>query len=154
MRDLLRGIALGVLLATGILTFVYYTNTQEVIVKEKDYTVEAAVSYLQKQDYEVVKKDPIKLNVSQPEELEETENLEKETEESVEEKEMEYQLVIERGMSSIAVAELLYENGIVDDASKFNDYLEENDFEGIIRVGTYQLNEQMSYKEIAIMITN
>ena len=154
MRDLLRGITLGVLLATGILAFVYYTNPQEVIVKEKDYTVEAAVSYLEKQDYEVVKKDPVKPYISQPEDIEETENVEKETEDSVEEKEMEYQLVIERGMSSITVAELLYKNGMVDDASKFNDYLEENDFEGIIRVGTYQLNEQMSYEEIAIKITN
>jgi cell division protein YceG involved in septum cleavage len=43
---------------------------------------------------------------------------------------------------------------MVDDASKFNDFLEENNFQGIIRVGTYQLEEQMSYEEIAIKITN
>ncbi|WP_053074953.1 MltG/YceG/YrrL family protein [Ornithinibacillus californiensis] len=174
MRNLLQGIAIGVLLATGLLALVYYTNPeQEVIVKEKEYTVEAAISYLQEQDNEVSKKDaaPDNSEETQSEQTEEVEedNTEVETEsetedttgqateettEQTEEQVKDYQLVIQSGMNSDDVADLLYANGIVDDAVAFNQYLEQNGYQHVIRTGTYDVNEQMSYQEIAIIITN
>ena len=165
MRDFLRGTTFGVLLATGILAFVYYTTPKEVIVTENtenEYSTDSAIAYLEEQGYEVAKKDVVEQDVSEeenestdPEEVEEQEDtVEEEAEESTEETVKAYQLVIESGMSSVTVSNLLYENGIVDDARAFDSYLVNHGYQSVIRPGTYDVNEQMSYEEIAIQITN
>ncbi|WP_047980678.1 MltG/YceG/YrrL family protein [Ornithinibacillus contaminans] len=161
MRDLLRGISLGVILATGLLAYVHYTNPEEAVTKEKEYTIDGAIAFLEKQEYEITKKEADKPKSSaekQPEEnmddVEEKEETVEEPEESTEASIKEYELVIQSGMSSIDVSDLLYENGIVDDATEFNQYLETQGYQSIIGVGTYQVTDQMSYEQIATIITN
>jgi glucan-binding YG repeat protein len=162
MRDLLRGIAIGVIIATGVLALVHFTNPPQVVTKEKEkpYTVDAAVAFLEKHDYEVVKKDAVKPNASKEaesekveEKVEENDQTNKETESTKEKTPKEHQLVIKSGMNSFDVAEVLFQNGIVDDAEDFNDFLEKNDYQRIIRPGTYTVHDQMSYEQLAIIIT-
>lgn len=156
MRDLLRGISIGVLFATGILAYAYYTNSPKTNVVEKEYTIEDAITYLQKQDYEVIKKEN-KVESNTPDESAksgESQEDNKQSGNTQEETIKEYKLVIEKGMISQEVAEILYKYGIVDDAKAFNAYLGEHNFQTIIRPGTYLLNSQMSYQQIAILIIN
>lgn len=51
------------------------------------------------------------------------------------------------------IAQNLYDKGLVEDAEEFRKYMQEHDYDNLIRVGTYQLKKGMDYKEIAKILT-
>lgn len=57
-----------------------------------------------------------------------------------------------RGMSSNMVADILKQNGIIDDAKEFDAFLISKGYAEHIRVGTFSLNSGMTYDEIADII--
>ena len=61
-------------------------------------------------------------------------------------------LTIPKGMSSDAVAELLYQKGFVDSARSFNQYLIDRKMDRIIRSGDKVIPDGASYEEIANII--
>src|SRR5699024_5090220 len=65
-----------------------------------------------------------------------------------------YTLTIEEGMASSEISAALEDNGIIDDAGKFNRYLEEEGYELKVQIGTYDVSNKMDYNEIANIITN
>ena len=65
---------------------------------------------------------------------------------------IQYTLVIKSGMYSERVSQLLADNGIVDDANRFNTYLAGKGYDTRIRTGTYMLNSGMTYEQIARII--
>lgn len=66
-----------------------------------------------------------------------------------------YKLKIEPGLaSSSSISSLLEENGIIDKASKFNKYLEKNDYSQYVQIGTFELTSDMTFNEVAETITN
>ncbi len=60
---------------------------------------------------------------------------------------------ISGGMYSEAVSRLLAENGIIDNAGKFNNFLISNGYSDYIQTGTFEVNSGMGYEEIAKIIT-
>lgn len=62
---------------------------------------------------------------------------------------IQYTLTIVSGMSSNTVARILLENGIIEDAQDFNDFMERNGYAERIRVGSFAVNSAMSYEELA-----
>ncbi len=60
-----------------------------------------------------------------------------------------YTLTVARGMSSNAVCRLLNENGIIDNAVDFDNYLVSNGYAEKIRVGSFEVRSDMSYEELA-----
>jgi len=65
----------------------------------------------------------------------------------------EISFTIERGMSSIAVANLLEKIGLVDDADSFNEYIVAQGKAAVIRTGSFSLPKGSSYQEIMDVIT-
>lgn len=61
--------------------------------------------------------------------------------------------VVERGQSSYSVSKALEDAGLVEDASEFDQYLEENGYSKRISVGTYEIPVDASQEEIAKIIT-
>ena len=61
---------------------------------------------------------------------------------------------IKSGMSSGQVAALLVDKGLIKDAEDFNQYIVKAGKASIIRVGTYSLPKQVSYKDIVTEITS
>lgn len=59
-----------------------------------------------------------------------------------------YTLTVVRGMSSNAVCKLLNENGIIDNAADFDNYLISKGYAEKIRVGSFEVNSDMSYEEL------
>lgn len=51
------------------------------------------------------------------------------------------------------IAQELYENGMIEDASDFRSYVEDNGYAGKIRTGTYTITKGMTYEEITKLIT-
>lgn len=72
-------------------------------------------------------------------------------EEEIEAEEISF--TIERGMSSIAVANLLEKIGLVDDADSFNEYIVAQGKAAVIRTGSFSLPKGSSYQEIMDVIT-
>lgn len=66
----------------------------------------------------------------------------------------EYQISIAGGMSSDKVAQLLKNNGVIEDATAFNQYLVAKGYDKNIRIGKYTVNSQMEYEQIAKIITS
>lgn len=64
-----------------------------------------------------------------------------------------YILHIVPGDTPRMIASELYENGVIDSASDFRDYLDDNGYAKKIRTGTYTITIGMTYEEIAKMIT-
>ncbi|MGN1187597.1 MAG: hypothetical protein ACI4R6_03810 [Lachnospiraceae bacterium] len=60
-----------------------------------------------------------------------------------------YTLTVERGMSSNVVCRLLNENGIIDNAADFDNYLVSKGYAEKIRVGSFEVRSDMSYEELA-----
>lgn len=60
---------------------------------------------------------------------------------------------IEKGDSSLAVAEKLYDKGLINDAAAFNDYLVEQSHDSRIMIGTLQIPMGADYETLAKIIT-
>jgi len=62
-------------------------------------------------------------------------------------------LVIRSGANSYSVSKELEEMGLVADAGEFDDYLCDNGYARIVRVGTYEIERGTAEEEIAKIIT-
>ncbi|WP_067730429.1 MltG/YceG/YrrL family protein [Oceanobacillus damuensis] len=65
-----------------------------------------------------------------------------------------YTLTINPGMASSDISSLLAENNIIENASEFNNYLDEHDYSLKVQIGTYELTSDMSFYQIAEKISN
>lgn len=59
---------------------------------------------------------------------------------------------ITKGMRCMEVANILYKEGIIDDAEDFNQYMRQHGYTQEILIGTYTLNSSMTFDEIADII--
>lgn len=98
---------------------------------------------------------------SSSEETEEEESMDSETDEEnegedeiEEDDRIDFTLTISRGMTSIDISQILYENNIVDNAEQFNQFLEQNGYSRRIQLGENELHSNMNYTEIANVITD
>ncbi|MBX9973037.1 hypothetical protein [Cytobacillus firmus] len=64
-----------------------------------------------------------------------------------------YQLTIKSGMTPGEIAAQLEKANVIDQAAEFGNYLEEYGYSKKIQLGTFELTADMSYKEIAKIIT-
>lgn len=65
-----------------------------------------------------------------------------------------FTLNVEPGLASSSISDILEENGIIDSASKFNQYLEENDYSQYVQLGTFKVTSDMTFNQLAETITN
>lgn len=63
------------------------------------------------------------------------------------------EITVEKGNSSNSVADKLFAEGLIDDAAAFNKYLVDNDYDSLIRQGTYTIPQGAAYEEIAKLLT-
>lgn len=62
-------------------------------------------------------------------------------------------ITIIKGSYSYTVSKLLEDTGVIDNAKELDQYLVEHDFQKRIIPGTYEIEENTSYKKIAELIT-
>ena len=79
---------------------------------------------------------------------------EEKTTETMTEKKTTVTITIKGGMSSYPVCQMLQEQGLIKDASDFDNYLIKNGYANRISVGTHTLKIGMTYEEIAIAISD
>lgn len=178
LKYYLRGLGIGVLLTTIILSIgnrPVYPTDEEIINKAKDlgmdFVQEEEVDNIEKilgnldskpepsptiglvsdldEDTQLVEKIeptviPVPTDISEPTKAIEPTDI----------PEAKYvSFTIMRGMTSMDVSEVLKEIGLIEDAEDFNRYVIGQGKAGVIRIGTFTLEEGASYQEIVDIIT-
>lgn len=145
-----RGIALGLLIAAMIILVYKFTFLE----KESSVLPEGFMS-VSIQEYENLKNQSTELQSKVEELLKQMKDLEKmKLQEEKSDEIIFYELTISNGMTSLDVSNLLEEIGIIQNSVEFNQYLGELNLQTRLQLGTYLLSSEMSYEEIAHMITN
>ncbi len=176
MKHLLRSFAAGLFSAGVIMLAAYYFSEES----REELTADEMIPIVEEEGYHVLTSDEYislavqpkdkeenteeKAETKQEEKKEKAENKEKEEQkeeeknnEKKEDKQPEtssYTLQIKPGMLTPEITELLEENKIIDDAAKFNRYLEEHEYSPKIQIGNFKLTSDMDYYQIAETITD
>ncbi len=124
-----------------LLTTITPSPTEEATVKEPEPEKEPEVTV-------TPTKEPEKEEVEQAEGEEPEPDKDGESEETQDAEDQKVVIEITAGMSSEGVAKLLKSKGIIEDAAAFNQYLILNEYTKDIRIGTYEIEPYLSYKEI------
>lgn len=140
-KYVLKGFSAGVFCTAFILLIGYMLMNEE---NKQMIDKTAAQAYVKEQGFHVLTDDEIdKL-------IEEKLELDKQQEEvPKEETTITTEIKIESGMLPQEIAQQLEEAGIIEYSEDFTSFLKEFNYSQKLRVGTYQVNNQQSYKELA-----
>lgn len=179
MRQPVRLFAIGLLTAGVIMligTFFFDNSTKQAenlsvkemipIMEDKGYhviTEEEYISMSVKKDHAQEATSEKNVNTDRAETTEkdnaDKENNEKDKEASdkkekeKDEKVTKYTINIKSGMLPSDISERLAENKIIDEANKFDAYLEKHNYSPKVQLGKFKVTSEMSFKEIAKKIT-
>ncbi|WP_019242569.1 MULTISPECIES: hypothetical protein [Bacillus] len=150
-RGSIRGFATGLLIATIVLGSLYYIDEKK---QEQPMTYTQLKAASQKLGYKLVKTDeePNK-NHSVKKEPKTPSNSNNNQNDSVSKQAKSYTLAVNKGMKTEEICQTLQLNHIIDDAIKFDQYLSEHDFSKKVQIGKFVLTSEMSYEQIARIIT-
>ncbi|QED48640.1 MltG/YceG/YrrL family protein [Cytobacillus dafuensis] len=151
----IRAFAFGILITVCILGSFYYFSEDG---KKEQINIEKAEALLnesgfivvEKQKYSEMENTITKLTKKEAEKPQKKEVVNKP-------KDMEpttsFTIEIVSGMVSHDISSILEEKKLIDDADRFETYLEEYGYSKKIQLGTFEVKKGMSYKEIANIIT-
>ncbi|MFG6114328.1 hypothetical protein ACGTN9_04020 [Halobacillus sp. MO56] len=155
MKLFVRAFALG-LLACSSVFFIIWNSENTPHVQSMEKTIES----LSQKGYIVLEKSAYEKKLTQqhkpPKKAEHSKDdkVNKDEKSSNNGKQKKVVIKIEQGMSSNAIAAILEKENMIMDQINFQQYLDEADYSRYLQVGTFELNNEMSYKEIAKEITS
>ncbi|GGD04858.1 endolytic transglycosylase MltG [Pontibacillus salipaludis] len=162
MKHTLRAFALGLLTATSLLAFAYSQQDLNEA-KATELSKEDAKALLKEKGYVVLTENKwtklteeassVKETNTNTQDKEETDQKATQDDTSESSKVNAYKLSIQEGMVPEDISQALAENNIIEDAEAFRQYLTENEFSRYIQIGEYTVVDQMSFLEIAKIIT-
>lgn len=155
-REGLRGFASGLLIATIVLGSFYYIEEKK---QDKPLTLAQLKAESKQLGYNLVRKEANSIqnhsskdtnptsdgqtNISENEKKTDTSSPKSNT----------YKLIISPDMTSQDIGQELKKHEVINDASDFNQFLVENNFSTKLQIGEYVLTNDMSYTQIASIIT-
>lgn len=156
-NNTLRSFSLGMIIATSFITAVYLLQPKS-LENDMAMTESQIEQYLNEKEYVAIPKaeyiELLAQKGANPELKEEKIKQETtDTQEKEKEEQATYTLIIESGMSTKEIADLLEQSGIIEDSNTFVQFLEEKNWSRSIQIGSYDLNRSMSYEEIGKIIT-
>src|SRR5699024_6106018 len=154
-KQFFRFFSLGLFVASLII-FIFYNYFEEPEANPNDFSKEELVEIIEDDGYRVItEEDYISYTVNEDENNEDLNIDEKELEEEEnQDNNVEYTLEINSGMMPHEVIALLEEEDIIEDADKFSEFMDKNDYSPYIQQGEFELTSDMSDEDIAKEITN
>ena len=141
----LQAFSTGVIFATAIMAGFYYgTNLDEQVT----FTTSDAKKMLQAQGYNISKPN-IHIESDQARTNRKTQN----TEETKRKETISYILKVKSKMTTSEIAELLEKEKIINNATKFQAYMNKEELSRQVQIGEYIVSSDMSYKELGKLIT-
>ena len=152
----LQSFSVGIIFATSIIAGFYYgTNSNEKVT----FTTTDAKKMLEAEGYQISKIDASKKSDEKEKTIEpkeETKNTVKTRNEQVnkkKEKVISYILKVKSKMTASEIAELLEKEKIIDDATKFQDYMNKKSLSQKVQIGEYIVSSDMNDEELSKLIT-
>ncbi len=127
------------------------TSTTEAVSEENPTREETTEEKLEKKD---TKKTSTEKKTTEEKTTEEKTTEKKTTEQSANQKGEMVTITIKGGSTSFPICQELQKLGMIQDATDFDNYLIKNGYANRISVGTHTLTIGMSYKEIAVAISD
>lgn len=178
-KRVLQAFAAGMIVSTSVLTITFFAGGyHQKVVAEKELTDKSVNEYLAKhnqiavsnKDYEeflaykdakvknekdsaVAQTDPKKQAKNQAQQNQNQQNQSKQPAKNSNAQQTPVKINIQEGMNTSDVSKQLEQAGIIDSASKFNQYLIKNDYHKRVQIGTFEVKKGMSYYEIAEALT-
>ncbi|SOC12660.1 endolytic transglycosylase MltG [Pseudobutyrivibrio ruminis] len=171
LKYYMRGIGIGVIFATLVLSISFYFGRTDFSSKEmtdeeiiEEATELGMVMPEDEASEEETKDETSEEDAAAPEEQpteevapEETEETDAENEPVVESSESTVKYIpftVNSGESSDTVAANLYKAGLVDSASEFNDYMNTLGVDNRIQSGTFYVRADSTYDDIIVLLVN
>lgn len=167
-KPALRYLALGFLVSAIILayyrSFLYQPQVADSSESKTAPLTQDELSYKEKYETLLAETELAQLESGYVDESENTENTESaasdeaaqesgesDTEESQEDSEdvVSATVIINEGDPSSTAARQLQEQGIIEDSAEFDEFLESNNLSNLVRPGSFTVNSDMSFQEIA-----
>jgi hypothetical protein len=146
----LRSFAYGMLFSVLVLGTVYYIERNHDVTTPITIHKQDAIQFLEESGFSIIPKEQyqqfMKLKANQKESAEKSENNIK--------KVYVYTITISEGMSSKEVSQLLEKAHIIDNAQRFDQYLQQHNLHKKIQVGTFEVTSEMNDGQLAKIITS
>lgn len=157
----LRGLGTGIILSTGLLATVYFTQTPDQ--KEAELNDNTVNTYLHSKNMTAIstaelqslKERTTTATATAPAASTAAPKPSKAEPKKEEPAEKVYRATVKvsQGMSTGEVCDFLEEKKIIKDSKGFLKYLRSKNLEGEVRAGTYKVNSKMDFKKLAGAIT-
>ncbi|WP_431798832.1 hypothetical protein [Halobacillus andaensis] len=158
MKQAIRFFSLGIIVATITIGTAYWLGLNESAKSSTTMAEKDMIQEIEKSNYYVLTEEELQEQINDAlaakkdsedkESSKETENKEPAEDESVP-----YTLVIEEGVSSTEISQILEQEGIIDNADSFETYMADRNLTQYIQIGEFELNESMNRDEVADTIT-
>lgn len=150
MKQIVQAFSIGILISTLFLSaghFFFAEKAASVSPLPVELTEKEMIQKLESSGYIVTTKE----ETLEDETKTDTETKKEAPEES---KSKQLTLKIEKGMALSDIVKKINEAEIVEDGDAFSTYMNEQGYSTRIQLGTFDLNSEMSYKEIAKKLTS
>jgi hypothetical protein len=147
----LRAFSMGMFIAAAILWGVHTYDREQTAVPpaSPSLTKEMVDQYLHDQGYLAISKDEYKKLVDQAADIKEL----KQPKPAPPSPPKTFIIEIKQGAASKDVATLLEQKGVIKSGAEFEQYLTDANLTSKLRVGTYELTQDMPFNEIANILT-
>jgi len=143
----LRAFSMGIFVTTATLWGVHtYDGQKEAPPSEPSLTEESVQEYLKEKDYMAISKREYMELINKTKEKNQQQTPEPSSSQIT-------TIQIHQGTRAVEVATLLEQQGVIKSASEFQQYLAKARLTDKLRVGTYQITPNMSFTEIANILT-
>ena len=146
-RDSIRGFAAGLLFSTIIIGSYYYLEEN----KQQELTIKQLEEASAKLGYKLSNKNEHSKEENVVEEKQDI-TIEDEVEASTSDP-VKFSLTIKNGMGSDDIAQILYENKMIESTEGFEAFFKDRNLTKKIQVGDFQLTKGMPIQDIANIIT-
>jgi hypothetical protein len=163
-KGTIQAFAAGIILSTAVIAgYRHWFHAND----DQNVSTEEAKSLLKQQGYSVTKTEdrkhtsqntPVKQHAEKnPEPASKTDNEKKKDKQSSathkDGSNAPYTLSVRSGMTSIEIAAILVKEGILEDESSFEQYMERNELNKHIQIGDFVLTDSMTMQQVAKTIT-
>ncbi len=164
LRYLALGFLVSAIILAGYRSFLYQPQVADSSESDTAPLTQDELTYKEKYETLLAETELAQLESGYVDESESTENKESaasdeaaqessesDTEESQEDSEdvVTATVVINQGDPSSTAARQLQEQGIIEDSAEFDEFLESNNLSNLVRPGSFTVNSDMSFQEIA-----
>lgn len=138
-----QSFAAGIIFATAILAGVYYYEDE--VKKEEPITETEAKKILEAQGFSVTKATIEDKDIAEKS----VESVPNKKEEPV----ISYTLHVKKRMNVAAIAKILEQEKIIENAAHFSDYMDAQQLTRNVQINTYRVTSEMSYRELSELLT-